>query len=105
MDPHTDQPDDRVIDTEGVHLSQTIDPLGDLAALQPMIEHLRRTHGRLAGRPVAAYAVGANRQSGEVYLFGTDAAGRDFALRFTVEEAAALMAKLGDQIRTANGEF
>ena len=56
--------------------------LGPLAPLQPLIAQLREHAAQQNGGRIGAYAFGAHQQGEEVYMFGVDGAGREFAFRF-----------------------
>lgn len=64
----------------------TAPDLGPLEAVQPLIRQLRDASNIKTNNLAGAYAVGYNRESHECYLFGYDAADREFAYRFSPVE-------------------
>lgn len=97
-------------------LIDDLDPLGHLGIVQDHIEQLRmqqRAQSRIAGYKVGAYGIAYRRRntagkpadapSGEVILFGLDAAERPFAMRFLPEEAEAFIARFRGQSNLARG--
>lgn len=69
--------------------------LGPLATLQPLVERLRDQVVPDAG----VYAGGADADLSEAYLVGIDAAGREYALRFTPAELARWIGQLQTLLR------
>src|SRR5947209_9856349 len=60
--------------------------LGSLEFIQPLIARLRESAVVHQAAPVGAYAFALHPLGQEIYLFGFDAADREFAFRFSPDQ-------------------